>query len=82
MQEINCEELKKDDVITILEWVDSKDRSYIGDIMNVLCVDPPFVVVGRDKHTAFSSKFTLDSRRVVFGKPSEEHIKTVRPAVA
>lgn len=82
MQEVNYEELKKGDVITVLEWVGSCDRSYVGDIMDVLCVDLPFVVVRRSPHPASRSKLTLDSRRVVMGKPSEEHIKTVRPSVA
>ncbi len=83
MQIINCEDLKKNNVITVLKWTTSNDQSYIGDILNVRCVDLPFVIVSRGRNNSFGGRtLTLDTRKVVLGKPSVEHVKLVRPAVA
>jgi len=83
MQIINCEDIKKNNVITVLKWIASDDKSYVGEIFNVRCVDLPFIIVRRSRRNSFLSRtLTLDTRKVVLGKPSEEHIKLVRPAVA
>lgn len=83
MKIIEGTDLKKNHVITVLEWVGGRDQSYIGDLFNVRCVDLPFVILRRGRENRlFKRTLVLDTRKVVLGVPSNEHIKAVRPAVA
>ena len=72
-------DLKVGDMFTVTEWPFSVDRSFIGDVMEVVVIDYPFVRVFR--HTGnikgFSKKRTLDLNAVNIKKLSQEFIDDV-----
>ncbi len=74
------EKLTEGQIVTVLQWFDKNDQSYIGYILRVRSVDLPFIVA--DASQKWCRRLQLDTRKVELGYPSEKHVKLIRPAVA
>ena len=82
-------ELTRGMYVTVLDWHTYEhtdggvifktimDRSYCGDVLEVMAVDLPYIVVKMDK---YKSTTTLDTRRVSFKELSEEYVKALQTA--
>jgi hypothetical protein len=57
------------DVVTVLDWLKSDDRSYVGQPLEVVAVDPPFIAVRCDGNIR-----PLDMRRVRVMRLSKEYV--------
>lgn len=72
---ITIGEIEKGMKVTILEWTNSGDRSWVGDELHVLAVQPPFVKV-RIHKDCFGLRdgdpLTLNTNEVVLMELNEE----------
>jgi hypothetical protein len=77
---IKPENIKEGMTITILEDTKTADRSYIGDIMEVLAVDLPFICVNRTERRSsiLNGKLILDTRRYKIKQYSKKFVNIYR----
>lgn len=61
------------DVVTILEWTSHKDNSWVGECLDVLAVDAPFVCV----ETSIGP-YRLDTRRCTLMRLSADYVAAMR----
>jgi hypothetical protein len=84
------EDLKVGDWITVLSWEPGPtrivagepltDSSYVGELLEVLAVDLPFVavIVDEERHVENMSPISLDLRRAQVQKCSAEFVKAMK----
>jgi hypothetical protein len=63
------------DTITVLEWLRSDDRSYVGQPLDVVAVDPPFLAVRHEGRIR-----PLDMRHVRVMRLSKDYVKALAVA--
>lgn len=63
------------DLVMVAEWHGSKDASWLGQPMEVLAVDAPFVCVKE----RFCGAISLDTRRCRLMRPSAEYVAAMQP---
>jgi hypothetical protein len=72
---VKAEDLKVGDKIVIMRPPDEGNHNlhgYVGGVLDVLAVDPPFVVAA---DVGFpESRFPIDTRRFEIGIPSEDYV--------
>lgn len=71
MHLVGKEEIKKGDYITVMEWTNT-NVGYVGDALEVLIVEHPFIIVNAVSHGDYMSNITLDTRKVKLRHVSEE----------
>lgn len=69
------EEYKVGDWVTLLQWVNSTDRSWCGDCLKVNAIDWPFLAVSEWKgNKVILPHIRLDARLVDIKKLSNEYV--------
>lgn len=56
--------------------IERKDRSYFGDILKIVAVDPPFVAA-KPVSGVIDKVINFDIRQVKFKKLSEEYVEAI-----
>lgn len=69
--------IAKGTFFTITQWNSHRDRSYVGDCLEAMVVDGPFVRVRRHYSRINKSYFTIDLRDVDVRILSEEFVQAV-----
>lgn len=75
LNQVQIEIPEVDQFITVLEWINHRDYSYVSDVLKVKAVDYPFVVVHRlNRFHEHYDVIKLDLRRVKFKKLSLDYV--------
>lgn len=70
------DQIKVGDYVTILEWTQGRDNSWVGDALEVLHLEYPFIIVNvvKDEMAGNVKPITLDQRLVEFLHVSEDFV--------
>jgi hypothetical protein len=60
--------------VTILRWWNSIDRSWVGDILHVVAVNPPFIVVNLRRYNG-TSRMVIDTRNATLRQLTEDFVE-------
>ena len=71
-------EIKKNDPIMVLRWLNTEEKSYTRQVFRVKAIDPPYIAVAGG-YKNFPMRLVLDFREVEFGRPSEDFVKATMP---
>lgn len=74
---ISIDEIKKGDTITLIRWTSHKDRSWVGDLLNVKEVCPPFVFVEIMSGNKVRWKYRFNANDVIFGRVTDTYIENM-----
>lgn len=80
------ENLTVGDIITIGRCKDRLDRSFLGDLMTVTVVDPPFICVDIEQHEHYHKSesdwknHSLRFDEYEFFHPSSEYVEAIKEA--
>lgn len=80
MKTLAREHIKPEQLITVIQWyavgdeIRSQNRSWVGDILKVVCVDGPFIVFREYNSGENGRKHTLSLNNCEVGEPSLEYI--------
>lgn len=68
--------LEKGTFFTVTKWIDSTDKSYIGDCLEAIEIDHPFVNT-RNHEAGLGYEFTLNLDRVEIRELSKKFVESV-----
>lgn len=64
------------DIVTVKRWKSFFDRSYVGDLLEVLSVDSPFLCVKRVGRSVVDRPLILSTDEVEIKKLSKEFVES------
>jgi len=67
--------IKFGDFCTVLKWINSNDRSYVGEVLKVELVEHPFVIVSRCNELTKRRNLTLNINNVDLQPISKEFVR-------
>lgn len=74
---MDISELKKGDKVTVVEWKSGGNRSFMGQVLEVLHVEDPFVIITEvaGGYMSYGRPWTLNSKEVVLQRLSDEYVE-------
>ena len=81
LNQLNIKKLEFKDLyvgkkLTVFAWVCHYDRSYVGEVLEVVCISAPFIIVKhKGKYDKVNKTTSLNMTEVILIDLSEEYIK-------
>lgn len=83
-EETSVQAFDPDTYLPVATEVKRRDNSYVGDLLEIVAIDPPFLAVIVDTYRDWDDfgPVTLDLRRCKVQKCSEEFVKALKTKAA